>query len=129
MYNKMVEGGHWFSKGRFVKIMGFAHILLRSEALLLANYAGYLKLGLLSASIAGLTFIIASAFMMIILNDLYGIMVVYRKSMMCCISGSLPYLESLPRGSSSSVKPRSRMYKAKAAILVAAIIAMYFFNC
>ena len=27
MYNKMVERSHWLSKDRFVKIMGFAHML------------------------------------------------------------------------------------------------------
>jgi hypothetical protein len=43
MFNQMVERRHWMSKDRFVKIMGFTHMLPGSEALQLAIYVGYLK--------------------------------------------------------------------------------------
>lgn len=71
MYNKMVERGRWLSEDRFVKIMGFAHMLPGPEALQLAIYVGYLKKGLLGGIIAGLTFIIPGAAVMIVLSYLY----------------------------------------------------------
>ncbi|HLO28345.1 MAG TPA: chromate efflux transporter [Anaerolineales bacterium] len=71
MYNKMVERSHWLSKDRFVRIMGFAHMLPGPEALQLAIYVGYLKKGVLGAILAGLTFIIPGAFVMLILSRLY----------------------------------------------------------
>src|SRR5512138_937885 len=71
MYNKMVERGHWLSQDRFVKIMGFAHMLPGPEALQLAIYVGYLKKGIPGAILAGLTFIIPGAFVMIALSYLY----------------------------------------------------------
>jgi chromate transporter len=71
MYNKMVERSNWLSEDRFVKIMGFAHMLPGPEALQLAIYVGYLKKGILGAILAGLTFIIPGAFVMIVLSYLY----------------------------------------------------------
>src|SRR5690349_9035335 len=71
MYNKMVERTHWLSKDRFVKIMGFAHMLPGPEALQLAIYVGYLKKGILGGILAGLTFIIPGGFVMIFLSHLY----------------------------------------------------------
>ncbi len=71
MFNKMVERGHWLSNDRFVRIMGFAHMLPGPEALQLAIYVGYLKKGLLGAVLAGLTFIIPGALVMIFLSYLY----------------------------------------------------------
>src|SRR6266540_1010116 len=71
MYNKMVERSHWLSRDRFVKIMGFAHMLPGPEALQLAIYVGYLKKGILGGIIAGLTFIIPGAFVMVVLSYLY----------------------------------------------------------
>src|SRR5215207_2201077 len=71
MYNKMVERSHWLSQDRFVKIMGFAHMLPGPEALQLAIYVGYLKKGILGAILAGLTFIIPGALVMIVLSYLY----------------------------------------------------------
>ena len=71
MYNKMVERSHWLSQDRFVKIMGFAHMLPGPEALQLAIYVGYLKKGVLGAILAGLMFIIPGALLMIFLSYLY----------------------------------------------------------
>src|SRR5512138_979563 len=71
MFNKMVERSHWLSQDRFVKIMGFAHMLPGPEALQLAIYVGYLKKGILGGILAGLTFIIPGAIVMIILSSLY----------------------------------------------------------
>ena len=71
MYNKMVERSHWLSKDRFVRIMGFAHMLPGPEALQLAIYVGYLKKGVLGGILAGLTFIIPGALVMIVLSYLY----------------------------------------------------------
>jgi len=71
MYNYMVEKQHWLSKDRFVRIMGFAHMLPGPEALQLAIYVGYLKRGWLGGIIAGLTFIIPGALVMLVLSFLY----------------------------------------------------------
>lgn len=71
MYNHMVERRHWLTKDRFVKIMAFCHMLPGPEALQLAIYVGYLKRRLLGGILAGLTFIIPGAVVMIILSWLY----------------------------------------------------------
>jgi chromate transporter len=71
MFNHMVERRHWLSNDRFVKIMGFCHMLPGPEALQLAIYVGYLKRRLLGGILAGLTFIIPGAVMMIVLSWLY----------------------------------------------------------
>src|SRR5437016_8583383 len=71
MYNHMVERHHWLTKDRFVKIMAFCHMLPGPEALQLAIYVGYLKRKVLGGILAGLTFIIPGAVVMIILSWLY----------------------------------------------------------
>src|SRR5947209_1182572 len=71
MYNHMVEKRKWLSKDRFVKIMAFCHMLPGPEALQLAIYVGYLKRKLIGGILAGLTFIIPGAVVMIILSWLY----------------------------------------------------------
>ena len=71
MFNHMVEKRRWLSKDRFVKIMAFCHILPGPEALQLAIYVGYLKRKLLGGILAGLTFILPGAAVMIVLSLLY----------------------------------------------------------
>src|SRR2546428_468415 len=71
MYNHMVERRHWLSKARFVKIMAFCHMLPGPEALQLAIYVGYLKRKLWGGILAGLTFILPGAIVMIVLSWLY----------------------------------------------------------
>lgn len=71
MFNHMVERRRWLSSERFVKIMGFCHMLPGPEALQLAIYVGYLKRKLLGGILAGLTFIIPGAVVMIGLSWLY----------------------------------------------------------
>ena len=71
MYNHMVERRHWLSEDRFVKIMAFCHMLPGPEALQLAIYVGYLKRKLVGGILAGLTFILPGAFVMIALSWLY----------------------------------------------------------
>ncbi len=71
MYNHMVERRQWLTKDRFVKIMAFCHMLPGPEALQLAIYVGYLKRKLLGGILAGLTFIIPGAVVMIGLSWLY----------------------------------------------------------
>jgi len=71
MYNHMVERRKWLSKDRFVKIMAFCHVLPGPEALQLAIYVGYLKRKLWGGILAGLTFILPGAIVMIILSWLY----------------------------------------------------------
>src|SRR5919199_895972 len=71
MFNHMVERRHWLSKDRFVRIMGFCHMLPGPEALQLAIYVGYLKRGVLGGVLAGLTFIVPGAGVMILLSWLY----------------------------------------------------------
>ena len=71
MFNHMVEKRKWLSKDRFVKIMAFCHMLPGPEALQLAIYVGYLKRRLWGGILAGLTFIIPGAAVMIFLSWLY----------------------------------------------------------
>jgi len=71
MYNHMVEKRKWLTDDRFVKIMAFCHMLPGPEALQLAIYVGYLKRKLLGGILAGLTFIIPGAAVMIVLSWLY----------------------------------------------------------
>ena len=71
MFNHMVERKRWLSHDRFVKIMGFCHMLPGPEALQLAIYVGYLKRKFLGGVLAGLTFIIPGALTMIVLSWLY----------------------------------------------------------
>lgn len=71
MYNHMVERRQWLTNDRFVKIMGFCHMLPGPEALQLAIYVGYLKRGVTGGILAGLTFIIPGAAVMVTLSWLY----------------------------------------------------------
>jgi chromate transporter len=71
MYNHMVERRGWLSKDRFVQVMGFCHMLPGPEALQLAIYVGYLKRGVLGGVLAGLTFVVPGAAIMIVLSWLY----------------------------------------------------------
>src|SRR5258708_12089631 len=71
MYDHMVERRQWLPKDRFVKIMAFCHMLPGPEALQLAIYVGYLKRKLPGGILAGLTFIIPGAVVMIVLSWLY----------------------------------------------------------
>src|SRR5205085_11315188 len=71
MFNHMVEKRRWLSKDRFVKIMAFCHMLPGPEALQLAIYVGYLKRKVLGGVLAGLTFILPGAAVMIVLSWLY----------------------------------------------------------
>jgi chromate transporter len=71
MFNHMVEKRRWLSKDRFVKIMAFCHMLPGPEALQLAIYVGYLKRKLWGGIVAGLTFILPGAVVMIVLSWLY----------------------------------------------------------
>ena len=71
MYNHMVERHHWLTEDRFVKIMAFCHMLPGPEALQLAIYVGYLKRKLVGGILAGLTFILPGAVVMIVLSWLY----------------------------------------------------------
>ena len=71
MFNHMVERRAWLSKERFVSIMGFCHMLPGPEALQLAIYVGYIKRGILAGIVAGVTFIVPGALVMIVLSWLY----------------------------------------------------------
>src|SRR5215216_2736764 len=71
MFNHMVEKRKWLSQDRFVKIMAFCHMLPGPEALQLAIYVGYLKRKLWGGILAGLTFILPGAVVMIVLSCLY----------------------------------------------------------
>ncbi len=71
MFNHMVEKRKWLSKDRFVRIMGFCHMLPGPEALQLAIYVGYLKRRFVGGILAGMTFIIPGAAVMILLSWLY----------------------------------------------------------
>src|SRR5260370_8977341 len=71
MYNHMVERRKWLTEDRFVKIMAFCHMLPGPEALQWAIYVGYLKRKLWGGILAGLTFILPGAIVMIVLSWLY----------------------------------------------------------
>jgi chromate transporter len=127
MYNKMVERSHWLSKDRFVRIMGFAHMLPGPEALQLAIYVGYLKKGILGGILAGLTFIIPGALVMIVLSYLYvtygdlpqvnDVLYILKPAVLGIIAAGIIKL------SQAAIK-NTRL----AGILIAAVIAMYFFK-
>jgi len=127
MYNKMVERSHWLSKDRFVKIMGFAHMLPGPEALQLAIYVGFLKKGIPGAILAGLTFIIPGAFVMIVLSYLYvtygnlpqvgDILYILKPAVLGIIAAGII---KLGRAAIKNVR--------LAAILIAAIVTMIFFK-
>jgi chromate transporter len=127
MYNKMVERSHWLSQDRFVKIMGFAHMLPGPEALQLAIYVGYLKKGILGAILAGLTFIIPGALVMIILSSLY---VTYGN--LPAVNDVLYVLKPAVLGiiAAGIIKlGRAAIKNARlAVILVLAVLALYFFK-
>lgn len=71
MYNHMVERRHWLSDDRFVRIMAFCHMLPGPEALQLAIYVGYLKRRVVGGILAGLTFVLPGALIMIALSWMY----------------------------------------------------------
>jgi len=71
MFNHMVEKRRWLTKDRFVKIIAFCHMLPGPEALQLAIYVGYLKRKVWGGVLAGLTFILPGAVVMIVLSWLY----------------------------------------------------------
>jgi chromate transporter len=71
MFNHMVEKRKWLTNDRFVKIMAFCHMLPGPEALQLAIYVGCLKRRFLGGILAGLTFILPGAAVMILLSWLY----------------------------------------------------------
>jgi chromate transporter len=71
MFNHMVEKRKWLSRERFVKIMGFCHMLPGPEALQLAIYVGFLKRRIWGGILAGLTFVLPGATLMIVLSWLY----------------------------------------------------------
>ncbi len=71
IFNHMVEKRRWLSRNRFIKIMAFCHMLPGPEALQLAIYVGYLKRKLWGGVLAGLTFILPGAVLMILLSWLY----------------------------------------------------------
>src|SRR6201982_1164787 len=71
MFHNSVKKRRWLSKDRFVKIMAFCHMLPGPEALQLAIYVGYLKRKLWGGILAGLTFIVPGAVVMIVLSWLY----------------------------------------------------------
>ena len=71
MYNHMVERRHWLSDDRFVRIMAFCHMLPGPEALQLAIYVGYLKKKSIGGVLAGLTFVLPGALIMIAMSWMY----------------------------------------------------------
>jgi chromate transporter len=71
MFNHMVEKRRWLSKDRFVRIMAFCHMLPGPEALQLAIYIGYLKRKFWGGVLAGVTFIVPGAIVMVFLSWLY----------------------------------------------------------
>jgi chromate transporter len=71
MYNHMVEKRRWLSREHFVQIMAFCHMLPGPEALQLAIYVGYLKRRIIGGILAGLTFVLPGATLMIVLSWAY----------------------------------------------------------
>src|SRR5438034_9813930 len=71
MFNHMVEKRQWLSNDRVVKIMAFCYMLPGPQALQLAIHVGYLKRKVWGGILAGLTFILPGAAVMIILSWLY----------------------------------------------------------
>ena len=125
MYNHMVEKRKWLSKDRFVNIMAFCHMLPGPEALQLAIYVGYLKRKVVGGILAGLTFILPGALVMIVLSWLYvaygslpqvnHVLYVLKPAVLGIIGAGIL---KLGRASIRSF--------SLAALLIAAFIGMYF---
>ncbi len=71
MYQGMVERRRWLDHARYVRIMSVCHVLPGPEALQLAIYVGYLTRGVLGGIVAGVTFIVPGALVMLALSALY----------------------------------------------------------
>src|SRR6202162_1070483 len=71
MFNHMVEKRQWVSRDRFLKITALCQLLPGPEAIQLAIYVGYLKRKDWGGVLAGLTFILPGAAVMIFLSWLY----------------------------------------------------------
>ena len=106
MFNHMVEKRRWLSKDRFVKIMAFCHMLPGPEALQLAIYVGYLKRKVLGGILAGLTFILPGAVVMIVLSWLYVRYGQLPQVLNALYVLNLPSSVSSPPESSNSVAPQ-----------------------
>ncbi len=127
MFNHMVERRHWLSRDRFVKIMAFCHMLPGPEALQLAIYVGYLKRKVLGGILAGLTFILPGAVIMVVLSWLYvkygslpqvnNVLLVLKPAVLGIIAAGII---KLGRAAIKSV--------LLAVIFVGAIVAMQFFG-
>lgn len=71
MFQGIVERRQWLTHARFVRIMSVCHVLPGPEALQLAIYVGFLTRGLLGGVVAGVTFIVPGAVIMIALSAAY----------------------------------------------------------
>lgn len=71
MYQGMVERRHWLDHARYVRIMSVCHVLPGPEALQLAIYVGYITRGVFGGVVAGVTFIVPGALVMVGLSALY----------------------------------------------------------
>ncbi len=72
MHRDLVERKGWITEEHFVRIFNFCNVLPGPEALQMAIYIGYLKRRLFGGIIAGLTFIVPSFFLLLLLSALYA---------------------------------------------------------
>ena len=125
MFNHMVEKRKWLSRDRFVKIMGFCHMLPGPEALQLAIYVGFLKRKIWGGILAGLTFILPGAAVMIVLSWLY-----VRYGQLTFVANALYVLKPAVVGiiAAGIIKLGSASIRSwfLAILLAGSIVAMYF---
>lgn len=125
MFNHMVEKRKWLSRDRFTKIMAFCHMLPGPEALQLAIYVGYLKRRFWGGIMAGLTFLLPGAVVMIVLSWLY-----VRYGKLPSVSNALYILKPAVVGiiAAGTIKlGRAAISNGLLAIIfIGAFVAMYF---
>ena len=127
MFNHMVEKRKWLTKDRFVKIMGFCHMLPGPEALQLAIYVGFLKRKIWGGILAGLTFVLPGATLMIVLSWLY-----VKYGQLTFVANALYVLKPAVVGiiAAGIIKLGSASIRNLflGVLLAASIVAMYFFG-
>lgn len=127
MFNHMVEKRKWLTKDRFVKIMGFCHMLPGPEALQLAIYVGFLKRKIWGGILAGLTFVLPGATLMILLSWLY-----VKYGQLTFVANALYVLKPAVVGiiAAGIIKLGSASIRNLflGILLAASIVAMYFFG-
>ncbi|WP_106744602.1 chromate efflux transporter [Yoonia maritima] len=126
MHKELVEDRPWLSEDEYLKALSFCMILPGPEAMQLATYAGWKRMGVIGGLIAGGLFVIPGALVIVLLALAYG------------TYGELPLVQSFFMGVKACVvviviqalikiAKRALVRSAHIAIAVGAFIALFFF--